>query len=130
MQLSSSCSQRPVCSLYTLKTNRRPLPTRLFLPMALRFDKVSAAPIRRQAGSDTACLLLHGLTGAPARDLWFLADYLSARGISVVAPLLTGHGKTWKELELSLIHISEPTRLGMISYAVFCLKKKNKKKKT
>src|SRR5450759_1097272 len=23
-------------------------------------------------------------------------------------------------LELSLIHISEPTRLGMISYAVFC----------
>src|SRR5659263_303814 len=35
-----------------------------------------------------------------------------------------------------LIHISEPTRLGMISYAVFCLKKKKtkqsyrKKKKT
>src|SRR5450756_2583682 len=26
-------------------------------------------------------------------------------------------------LNLSLIHISEPTRLGMISYAVFCLKK-------
>src|SRR5450759_5181777 len=25
-------------------------------------------------------------------------------------------------LWLSLIHISEPTRLGMISYAVFCLK--------
>ena len=25
-------------------------------------------------------------------------------------------------LKLSLIHISEPTRLGMISYAVFCLK--------
>src|SRR5450756_2723524 len=30
---------------------------------------------------------------------------------------------------LSLIHISEPTRLGMISYAVFCLKKKKKRKK-
>src|SRR5450756_2760900 len=30
--------------------------------------------------------------------------------------------------ELSLIHISEPTRLGMISYAVFCLKKKKPKK--
>src|SRR5665648_1188501 len=27
------------------------------------------------------------------------------------------------EKNLSLIHISEPTRLGMISYAVFCLKK-------
>ena len=32
--------------------------------------------------------------------------------------------KITKDLELSLIHISEPTRLGMISYAVFCLKKK------
>src|SRR5674536_189571 len=28
---------------------------------------------------------------------------------------------------LSLIHISEPTRLLSISYAVFCLKKKKKK---
>src|SRR5450759_1187012 len=31
-------------------------------------------------------------------------------------------------LDLSLIHISEPTRLGMISYAVFCLKKKKSSK--
>src|SRR5674536_381789 len=31
-------------------------------------------------------------------------------------------------LYLSLIHISEPTRLLSISYAVFCLKKKKKKK--
>src|SRR5450756_2086874 len=30
------------------------------------------------------------------------------------------------DVGLSLIHISEPTRLGMISYAVFCLKKKKK----
>src|SRR5450756_1594895 len=40
------------------------------------------------------------------------------------------HVLTWPGLlavqELSLIHISEPTRLGMISYAVFCLKKKKK----
>ena len=28
-------------------------------------------------------------------------------------------------IDLSLIHISEPTRLLSISYAVFCLKKKN-----
>src|SRR5450756_3056390 len=33
-----------------------------------------------------------------------------------------------RQRRLSLIHISEPTRLGMISYAVFCLKKKKKKK--
>ena len=32
-------------------------------------------------------------------------------------------------LDLSLIHISEPTRLLSISYAVFCLKKKKKKTK-
>src|SRR5660397_278498 len=31
---------------------------------------------------------------------------------------------------LSLIHISEPTRLRRISYAVFCLKKKKTNKKT
>eukprot|EP00658_Telonema_sp_P-2_P025383 TRINITY_DN2021_c0_g1_i4.p1 TRINITY_DN2021_c0_g1~~TRINITY_DN2021_c0_g1_i4.p1 ORF type:complete len:156 (-),score=52.08 TRINITY_DN2021_c0_g1_i4:88-555(-) len=31
--------------------------------------------------------------------------------------------------QLSLIHISEPTRLLSISYAVFCLKKKKKKHK-
>src|SRR5450759_5351622 len=32
-----------------------------------------------------------------------------------------GHGTPDAILALSLIHISEPTRLGMISYAVFCL---------
>ena len=32
--------------------------------------------------------------------------------------------------ELSLIHISEPTRLLSISYAVFCLKKKSEKEVT
>ena len=31
----------------------------------------------------------------------------------------------WTAAGLSLIHISEPTRLRRISYAVFCLKKKN-----
>src|SRR5678816_2033538 len=33
-------------------------------------------------------------------------------------------------LILSLIHISEPTRLLSISYAVFCLKKKKRKNNT
>ena len=33
-----------------------------------------------------------------------------------------------KILDLSLIHISEPTRRTPISYAVFCLKKKKNKK--
>src|SRR5678816_923584 len=34
------------------------------------------------------------------------------------------HNYLQYELDLSLIHISEPTRLLSISYAVFCLKKK------
>src|SRR5450756_2705099 len=39
--------------------------------------------------------------------------------------LKAGNGWTDEVMyDLSLIHISEPTRLGMISYAVFCLKKK------
>src|SRR5450756_38972 len=44
-------------------------------------------------------------------------------------PLDTGWEKLLTDRSrpiLSLIHISEPTRLGMISYAVFCLKKKKK----
>ena len=36
-----------------------------------------------------------------------------------------GMDTTWMPYMLSLIHISEPTRLLSISYAVFCLKKKN-----
>eukprot|EP00831_Metopus_contortus_P052542 TRINITY_DN44103_c0_g1_i1.p1 TRINITY_DN44103_c0_g1~~TRINITY_DN44103_c0_g1_i1.p1 ORF type:complete len:151 (-),score=35.79 TRINITY_DN44103_c0_g1_i1:51-503(-) len=36
--------------------------------------------------------------------------------------------KNTSELDLSLIHISEPTRPLYISYAVFCLKKKKKTK--
>src|SRR5665647_2981555 len=38
------------------------------------------------------------------------------------------HGNLDTVQYLSLIHISEPTRRTPISYAVFCLKKKNKKK--
>src|SRR5450756_2050590 len=42
-----------------------------------------------------------------------------------VEALATYWKRDWvaKAEDLSLIHISEPTRLGMISYAVFCLTK-------
>ena len=39
-------------------------------------------------------------------------------------PMKSSDGNVVVTFNLSLIHISEPTRLGMISYAVFCLKKK------
>src|SRR5450756_2648905 len=51
-----------------------------------------------------------------------------ADGANLLARALKPHGGVvfWRcfVYDLSLIHISEPTRLGMISYAVFCLKKK------
>src|SRR5450756_1280670 len=60
-----------------------------------------------------------------------LATQLEAQGNSLTDPLwsarllLENPGEIVRaHLALSLIHISEPTRLGMISYAVFCLKKK------
>ncbi len=40
-----------------------------------------------------------------------------------VIEVLSTNGDT--PVVLSLIHISEPTRLALTSYAVFCLKKKN-----
>src|SRR5450756_1934374 len=51
--------------------------------------------------------------------------------LTMMAPRLLELRRVLKDtgsiyLHLSLIHISEPTRLGMISYAVFCLKKKKK----
>src|SRR5665648_1241098 len=49
--------------------------------------------------------------------------------IKVLCKDCISNGGTRRYWDLSLIHISEPTRLGMISYAVFCLKKKKKKKK-
>src|SRR5450756_1727734 len=52
---------------------------------------------------------------------------LSPRILTASHPGCSGWGSLspWVgvPLGLSLIHISEPTRLGMISYAVFCLKK-------
>ena len=58
-------------------------------------------------------------------------DYLN----SEKRPVIVFDGATGTSLQdqqltaadyLSLIHISEPTRLRRISYAVFCLKKKNR----
>eukprot|EP00658_Telonema_sp_P-2_P070406 TRINITY_DN5992_c0_g1_i4.p1 TRINITY_DN5992_c0_g1~~TRINITY_DN5992_c0_g1_i4.p1 ORF type:complete len:173 (-),score=68.73 TRINITY_DN5992_c0_g1_i4:25-543(-) len=43
-----------------------------------------------------------------------------------VTPVVSGVLDERRVLTLSLIHISEPTRLLSISYAVFCLKKKKK----
>src|SRR5450756_2772827 len=50
--------------------------------------------------------------------------------VTTVRPFSSPNVRRSTPLYLSLIHISEPTRLGMISYAVFCLKKKNERNGT
>src|SRR5450756_2775446 len=51
-----------------------------------------------------------------------LQQALESRVVIEQAKGITAQRKS-VTVDLSLIHISEPTRLGMISYAVFCLKK-------
>ena len=50
--------------------------------------------------------------------------WLTMAGSSGGTALAVSAGNQAHELDLSLIHISEPTRQEAISYAVFCLKKK------
>src|SRR5678816_3137979 len=49
-------------------------------------------------------------------------QYKNQPHLACFSPIARGHDIC---TYLSLIHISEPTRLLSISYAVFCLKKKN-----
>src|SRR5660397_293584 len=60
----------------------------------------------------------------PTKDTLFLAVLEN-----ILARLTEDLERCYRADVLSLIHISEPTRLRRISYAVFCLKKKNKKPK-
>src|SRR5450759_3177805 len=63
-----------------------------------------AAVVHLESGDDV--VIVEG-RGQPMRDADMLARCCDA----------------YEAKYASLIHISEPTRLGMISYAVFCLKK-------
>src|SRR5678815_4885261 len=77
-----------------------------------------------------------GRTGRPwmETDLEVVADSVTRRALNAPIPLQNAAHRAGfsqsvtREMGLrgglSLIHISEPTRLLSISYAVFCLKKK------
>lgn len=55
------------------------------------------APIRQEGNSGEAAVLIHGFTGHPGH--WTpTADYLAARGHTVVAPRLPGHGTSPADL--------------------------------
>ena len=69
------------------------------------------------------------------KGIWFNHQYIQQKPNEEIAelflPFLKEQGveapfEKVVTVVLSLIHISEPTRLGMISYAVFCLKKKKR----
>src|SRR5678815_1596843 len=70
--------------------------------------------------------------GAPYRTAWINTGSGWREAPEYAAPYYItdrpyGNESTqFVDLNLSLIHISEPTRLLSISYAVFCLKKKKK----
>jgi carboxylesterase len=49
------------------------------------------------AGGDVGVLLIHGFTGSPA-EMRPLGHHLHERGLTVAAPLLTGHGTTPADL--------------------------------
>src|SRR5450756_229691 len=92
---------------------------------------VDLSPERRLWGSNGEGLAtyreaMHNLSTKTRPDGGALAALLERWISDVLALVQRESSLDPASPELSLIHISEPTRLGMISYAVFCLKKKNK----
>ena len=58
----------------------------------LRVRQTDPAPYLLPGG-EVGVLLIHGYTGTP-REMRRVGDYLHARGLTVSAPLLPGHGET------------------------------------
>ena len=88
-----------------------------------------ATQCRSSAASDVYKRQVASLSDVPACDCQ-VRSCRTARGSAQVVALERGCAKAISSslkplVRLSLIHISEPTRLLSISYAVFCLKKKN-----
>ena len=71
-----------------------------------------AAPFSLGEGPD-ACLLLHGLTGAPS-ELRPVGEALAQAGIRAVGPLLPGHGTRARDLEnISRVDLLDAARSAL-----------------
>src|SRR5450756_2996208 len=104
----------------------------ILVTLSCRSVATWASTIRRSAGTSARLRAGREMCLLPSAER-LLPDSMITSLRQVVQPvgdLLSEHGRSdFFHIihRLSLIHISEPTRLGMISYDVFCLKKKNKK---
>src|SRR5674476_1642683 len=94
--------------------------------------EVVLPPVVREKAAQLGNAGAAWLSGLPAliNDLerrWSvtIGEPLNGGTASYVARTRTADGTDAVVKLLSLIHISEPTRQAEISYAVFCLKKKN-----
>lgn len=63
----------------------------------VKFYDSLAQPFFHQ-GDDTGCAVLHGFTGTPA-NMRSLAEPLAGAGYTVYAPLLSGHGRSLREMD-------------------------------
>src|SRR5450756_2163274 len=103
--------------------------------MCIRDRHQAVAKAWLQAGWTDFCGVIRTLTGlsqAEADQIARVLDHITQPILAEeVMQTLKQSGRLVYDGDLtarpvsntSLIHISEPTRLGMISYAVFCLKK-------
>ena len=120
------------------------MPTRRFLPGTPCFLGSCAIYIHLNVPMTPLCYLAAMAGGAPPPHtstptqftfllLWYWLPRAKLRCFSAKSDRCTGRTRRsdaprcckLASIKLSLIHISEPTRLRRISYAVFCLKKKN-----
>src|SRR5659263_695795 len=109
---------------------RLPLDERLRAAVRRDVPRLSQLEIRRESSLTPREIQARLRAGESPEDVAHAAGVPVERVTRFEGPVLAERQRRVEEARaatphLSLIHISEPTRLGMISYAVFCLKTKN-----
>eukprot|EP00658_Telonema_sp_P-2_P016925 TRINITY_DN16554_c0_g1_i4.p2 TRINITY_DN16554_c0_g1~~TRINITY_DN16554_c0_g1_i4.p2 ORF type:complete len:117 (+),score=33.77 TRINITY_DN16554_c0_g1_i4:45-353(+) len=93
--------------------------------MCIRDSKYAMGTSVTRAAAGISLYQRGAAYGIPGAEV----DGMDVVAVQEAAEKAVKHCRSGKGPYLSLIHISEPTRLLSISYAVFCLKKKKIKKK-
>eukprot|EP00658_Telonema_sp_P-2_P056811 TRINITY_DN45265_c0_g1_i1.p1 TRINITY_DN45265_c0_g1~~TRINITY_DN45265_c0_g1_i1.p1 ORF type:complete len:123 (+),score=16.51 TRINITY_DN45265_c0_g1_i1:43-411(+) len=112
---STLSSSSAASDVYKRQTRNHPLAAWLWQQPGARWPPLQAAP-----GPENVSMENHLNRRLESQIAWQLIEYKPLRlrcAAGLLQSALVGQ-------LLSLIHISEPTRLLSISYAVFCLKKK------